>query len=327
MAFVGANMASATTLCTNANGTACYAAGQKYDWSLKPGTTSRFTSGGSTIAACTASTIKGEARNGTATWIELNVIGLAWPGANCTTGIVPVGFGKLTIMWIAGNSATVEGDETEFTMELLGVSCTYGFGVGTHLGAITGGKEPNLSISTTVTKTAGSFLCPGTWAGMLITNSQNHTLCSRSTNKKRSQHREPPNAGTRGLRSLSVQLTTPEFPVTTVARNTTRRYQRRTKDKSHKTPKDSWPRRDCGAGPDGVQRSRHCFGDDTLHNSGQSRVRHDLHLWHGHRHDSEGECDEQNNIGRQHYRHMHQLDTQGQDHEHQCNMVVITIEN
>jgi hypothetical protein len=66
-------------------------------------------------------------------------------------------------MWTSGNNGTVEGDETEITLSLFGVSCTYGAGTGTHLGTITGGSSPILSINTVVVRTAGNtFLCPGT---------------------------------------------------------------------------------------------------------------------------------------------------------------------
>ncbi|MGN6275722.1 MAG: DUF6531 domain-containing protein, partial [Solirubrobacterales bacterium] len=47
-------------------------------------------------------------------------------------------------------------------MVIFGVSCTYGTGTGTTLGTLKGGEEPLLSISASVPKTAGGFLCPST---------------------------------------------------------------------------------------------------------------------------------------------------------------------
>jgi hypothetical protein len=170
MAFVGAGTASATTLCTSVSGSACsvdYGVGQKYDGSLKSGTTARLTSGGSTIATCSASTVKGEQTNTSATWITIDITELTWPAANCstTTDTIELAkgyFGKLTVMWTKENNGEVWADETEVTLSLFGTTCTYGAGAGTKLGTFTGGAEPILSISTTVNKTAGNFLCPGT---------------------------------------------------------------------------------------------------------------------------------------------------------------------
>src|SRR4029079_4170789 len=69
---------------------------------------------------------------------------------------------KLEIKWTSGTSGEVIGKETQWTLGIFGVSCTYGFGAGTTLGTITGGSAPLLAISTAIAKTAGGFLCPST---------------------------------------------------------------------------------------------------------------------------------------------------------------------
>ena len=163
MTFVGAGTASATTLCTNSNGTACYLlAGQKYGWSLKSGTTSKFTEEGRTIATCTASVLKAEAPVASAQWLSLDITELtwpAWPAVSCSTGIVTVHLGELTIGWISGNVAEADLSFTEFMMEAFGGTCTYGMGFASQIGVITG---QTLIIAATVPKKSGGFLCAST---------------------------------------------------------------------------------------------------------------------------------------------------------------------
>jgi hypothetical protein len=64
--------------------------------------------------------------------------------------------------WISGTSnATVVKRDTQWTINLFGVSCTYGTGMfGTHMGTMSGGTEPILEFESEITKVSGSFLCP-----------------------------------------------------------------------------------------------------------------------------------------------------------------------
>jgi hypothetical protein len=113
------------------------------------------------IATCTGSTVTGEQKNASATWITIEIKQLKWE--NCSQVTNTVKTGKLTVMWTAGNNGEIWADETEVTVAIFGVSCTYGAGGGTKLGTFTGGGSPILNISTVVNRTAGNeFLCPST---------------------------------------------------------------------------------------------------------------------------------------------------------------------
>ena len=171
MTFVGAGSASATVLCTTTDTPKCtmpYLEGETLHLTLKSGTSMKLTSGGSTIATCSESAMHGtlEAWTGDPTYQNiLNTSGsggLSWGGCSQTTHTV--NSGTLDIDWISGtHNGTVTGTLAEWTTNIFGVSCTYGFAeAGTHLGTLTGGAEPILTIATTVVKKAGGFLCPAT---------------------------------------------------------------------------------------------------------------------------------------------------------------------
>ena len=120
-------------------------------------------SSGNVIATCTGGTVKGAINNegGATETVSGNISELTWTGCSQTTDTVANG--SLEIHWIEGtHNGTVTGKGSQVTVQIFGVSCTYGTGNGTHLGTLTGGTAPVLTISTTVTKTAGGFLCPGT---------------------------------------------------------------------------------------------------------------------------------------------------------------------
>lgn len=161
LALLGTATASATKLCT---GKACgvtYLAGTTINFSLKSGTTTRLTSGGSTLATCTGSSIGGKTETESGTTILANIESLTWSSCGQTTDTLKNG--SLSIEWISGTSnGTVRGSSSEVTVQIFGVSCAYGTGESTDLGTLSGGEEPLLQISTTVKKTAGGFLCPST---------------------------------------------------------------------------------------------------------------------------------------------------------------------
>jgi hypothetical protein len=157
----GVGTASATILCTDAGCGTVYKAGTAIELTLGSGTSARLTSGGSTIATCTGSMAKGTTSSESGTPLTGTISSLTWSGCSQTTHTVTNG--SLSIEWISETlNGTVVGSGTQVTVQIFGVSCTYGTGEGTHLGTLTGGEAPLLKIATTVTKTAGGFLCPGT---------------------------------------------------------------------------------------------------------------------------------------------------------------------
>jgi len=161
MAFVGAGTASATTLATNSAGTVKYAAGTTFHATLETGTSTTWTdTSGNTIATCTVSTVHGTIGTATGTWVGANIGTLTWE--NCSQTTDTVNTGSLEFMQTTGDEATVVGKGSNWTQQIFGVSCTYGFGEGTTLGTMTGGEAPTLKITATIPKTAGGFLCPST---------------------------------------------------------------------------------------------------------------------------------------------------------------------
>ena len=168
IAVAGASLASATVLCGSTT-TACAAvkpAATVIDADVK-GSLAFKETGGGVLTTCTSGTIKAATANvgGVNETVGAPINNLVWGavGAACTRGVVNVLLGSLEMHAIANtDNATLTGIGTEITLEALGLSCTYGFGAGTHLGTITGGKEPAIDVNTTLAKTAGGFLCPVT---------------------------------------------------------------------------------------------------------------------------------------------------------------------
>jgi hypothetical protein len=161
MAF-GAGTASATTLFTDQAKTIKYPKGTTLHSTLAAGNSATLTSGGSTIATCTISTVHATQDNETGATVTGTVTKIVWEGCSQTTHTISTG--KLHISHIAGGATngTVTSSGANVTVQIFGVSCTYGTGEGTHLGTLVGGASPHLTIATTVTKTAGGFLCPNT---------------------------------------------------------------------------------------------------------------------------------------------------------------------
>jgi hypothetical protein len=155
-----AGTASATKLCTDSACTTVYAAGTEVKAELVAGTSTRLTSGGSTIGTCTSSSVSSKTGNKEGATVSGTISSGSAGGCSQTTH--GVALGSLEVAWTSGSNGTVTSKSSQVTVQIFGVSCTYGTGEGTHLGSITGGSAPILKIATTVTKTAGGFLCPGT---------------------------------------------------------------------------------------------------------------------------------------------------------------------
>jgi hypothetical protein len=179
MAFIGASSASATVLCTETT-TPC-PAGKKIgptgdstdNWihaTLEP-TTSAYllatTGQGSEtkepLVTCNESTVTAESLNtGSATETARGeVTALSFGG--CTHRVVVVKRGELEVHWIEGtHHGTVTSKGAEVTVEIIGVTCTYGSGAGTDIGILTGGSMATMDIHAVVNKVGGSLLCPST---------------------------------------------------------------------------------------------------------------------------------------------------------------------
>jgi hypothetical protein len=169
MAFVGASVASATTL-DNGKGE-MLSAGSSLDASLVGSAELTNTAGTQVLDTCTTGTIEGVTENtGSATETvkgEVSPENLTW--ANCTATTDTTGGGTLEIHWTEGHNGTVTGTTFEVTVNISGVSCNYGLtrvdsmvNVGTLIGSDT---EPTLQVNAIVALRAGSFLCPtsGRW--------------------------------------------------------------------------------------------------------------------------------------------------------------------
>jgi hypothetical protein len=159
MAF-GAGTASATKLCTDSACTTLYPEGETLHSVLKKGNIAKLTSGGSTVAECEESTTHGTGTDNNTEWVVTHLSTLTWGKCNQTTHTVAPG--TIEFMTVGSNQVVVRGQNTEVTLKLFNISCTYGTGAGTTLGTMTGGSAPIIELNTTFIKTAGSFVCPET---------------------------------------------------------------------------------------------------------------------------------------------------------------------
>lgn len=157
-AFIGAGTASATKLWTNNSCTWVYLKGTSLEASLRG--TSKFTVSGSTVDACTVSSFRGTTSNESGAYVNGSVESLTWNG--CTTTTITVFPGSFSIHWTGGTEGSLSIAGTEVTVAMFGSTCTYGALSGRTLGTISGGEQPLLLVFVSLTKTAGSFLCPET---------------------------------------------------------------------------------------------------------------------------------------------------------------------
>jgi hypothetical protein len=121
-----------------------------------------------TYATCTGGTLKGNipTLGGESETFGVFLEELTWTG--CTEFTRTVSLGELEVERIEGTTnGTVRAKGTEVTIFFGGVDCIYGFPASTHLGTLTGGLEPTLTVNAVATRTGGNtFLCPKTmtWA-------------------------------------------------------------------------------------------------------------------------------------------------------------------
>jgi hypothetical protein len=167
LVILGAGSASGTVLCTETT-TPCPSnrdepQGTVVDAHLV-GTAVWETSGPSPtiLDTCTSGTLKFETLNtGSALGtVRARIKEMAF--SNCTKFEKLINLGSIELHHIENtDNATWVETETELTMEAFsGVSCTYGPGAGTDLGAVKGGVEPVININGALSKTTGGFLCP-----------------------------------------------------------------------------------------------------------------------------------------------------------------------
>lgn len=168
IAVVGGGSASATVICkNNTNTEKCsepYPKGTEGTASLKPGTSAVLqTTAKETLIQCNRSIVKGtliDAGSATTT-VKSGLTSLTWE--ECSQTVVTLAPGSGELHWISGSdNGTLITMGTSVTMNVFGVSCTYGTGEGTDMGTTKGGNPGSLTINAVINKIAGGFLCPST---------------------------------------------------------------------------------------------------------------------------------------------------------------------
>lgn len=166
MAIVGASTASATVICkNNLNTTACsekYPVGTKGTASLAAGTTAVLeTTAGEALVTCTGSTISSTLENAgsAATTVKSGVSTMNFTGCNLTVDVLNGGSAELHHITGTDNG-TLTTFNTEVTVMIFGVTCTYGSGTGLDVGITVGGNPGSMMLSTAFPRIAGGFLCP-----------------------------------------------------------------------------------------------------------------------------------------------------------------------
>lgn len=83
---------------------------------------------------------------------------------NCGSGTLDVI--RLPSLYVY-TGGKVEVHFMEFTVSTLGTSCVYGVGAGTSVGTMAGGNPATLTVSASLPKVSGGFLCasPASWSG------------------------------------------------------------------------------------------------------------------------------------------------------------------
>jgi hypothetical protein len=168
MAFVGASTASADVLCTTNTTSAC-ATGwvvTEVKTSLTPKTSAVLeTTAGEELVTCTESSVSSTVeKQGKGINPEGPITSLSFGGCNHTTTTIKKG--KLTVDTTEPepkvHKNTVTDAESEVTVAILGVSCTYGPGAKPiSIGDLTVGAPATIDVGTVVNRTAGNtLLCP-----------------------------------------------------------------------------------------------------------------------------------------------------------------------
>jgi hypothetical protein len=145
-----------------------YEPGTKLDATLEPETSMRFSSGGTLVNTCTASTIEGKTSTTGSATETVSAVLTALTFGGCNKKIAVLENGELEIHYIdeAGNATkgtlTLKG--SSMTIEVFGgVSCVYGTGVAAHIGTFTSDDSmtyATIDFKTTLIRQGGGFLCP-----------------------------------------------------------------------------------------------------------------------------------------------------------------------
>lgn len=186
MGFLGAGTASATTLCKtvpDASGN-CEAA-----WHYPVGTQIHATLEGSAILedtsgnvldTCTESTILAHTTTtgGATETVKGQITALSWGSGTtpctATTDTVAGALGTLEVhAETPHGNGTLTGAGSKVAVTLFGVTCTYGTGIGTDLGTVTGGNPATIDVNAVISKQEGGFLCPSTtkWTASYVVTS------------------------------------------------------------------------------------------------------------------------------------------------------------
>jgi RHS repeat-associated protein len=160
LSFAATDSASATVLCTNSNCGIVYPAGTKVSYTLKSGTSVKFTFGGTAVVTCTGSTASGKTSAESGATISSALESLTWTG--CSQKTETLKNGSLSIAWTSGSNGSVSSSGTEVSSVVLGSTCVYGTTEGTTLGPLVGSEEPVLTVAATIKKISGGFICPAT---------------------------------------------------------------------------------------------------------------------------------------------------------------------
>lgn len=183
VASLGSASASATVLCKTATDpcSSDYAVGTVLDASVEGST--RFATGGTTMATCTTGTVKGSIANtgGNTSTVSGNISELTF--GNCSTIVEVVATGSLEVHHISGTSnGTVTSSGTQIRVTYFGVPCVFGTNA-TDIGVLTEGTNGTIDITATlIGLTPHIFPCPSsaTWSGSYKITEPSTTLAVSS---------------------------------------------------------------------------------------------------------------------------------------------------
>lgn len=163
LALLGVATTSATVICkNNLNTNVCsepYAVGTKGTASLTGSMTFK-TTGGTTIATCTSSTVSGtlETAGSSTTTPKSNLTTLTFSGCSTTVDVLAAGTGEPH--WTAGtDNGVMTTSGTRVTVNFLGVSCIFKTAA-TAVGTLTGGNPGTLDLNGTIPEETRNFGCP-----------------------------------------------------------------------------------------------------------------------------------------------------------------------
>ena len=174
MALAGASTASADELCTEPAVSNMCPAGKQIT-SVEASSIASLTlktTGGTALVTCSGASLHTKSINQGTGVSPITATGGTPEVSGCNTTLDTLNSGTTRAEAGAGGGTTLTSIGGEVTLQLFGVSCTYGSGSGTDFGeANTSGELP--TFNRTVNKTAGGGLCPSTAlleAGFKMTN-------------------------------------------------------------------------------------------------------------------------------------------------------------